>query len=247
MLQITLSNIREKIVGAPTVLWTGNGYHIYQPIDIPQRFEDMEDFGEFDNLDNLFLRFEKDLLSNGYADKKNHPSLKSCLLRVPGSLNSKCLTNGLPEEESKVKIIQQWNGKRIPITYHIGIFYTYIVSERQKEEKRRALYTHRLGSREQREIPWIEKLLKTPMKDNRKLCLWHIMIPYLINIKGIPKSEVSLILEKWIKECDKIRKIDFDYKYTIKSDLKSVMDHKPISLENLRKEYPDLYELVCDS
>jgi hypothetical protein len=73
------------------------------------------------------------------------------------------------------------------------------------------------------------------------------MIPYLINIKGISKSELSLILEKWIKECDKIRKIDFDYKYTIKSDLKSVMNHKPISLENLRKEYPDLYELVCDS
>lgn len=59
MLQITLSNIREKIVGAPTVLWTGNGYHIYQPIDIPQRFEDMEDFGEFDNLDNLFLDLKK--------------------------------------------------------------------------------------------------------------------------------------------------------------------------------------------
>jgi hypothetical protein len=28
----TLQNIKEGIGGNPTVLWTGNGYHIYQPI-----------------------------------------------------------------------------------------------------------------------------------------------------------------------------------------------------------------------
>ena len=95
ILQITLSNIKKRLGGVPTVLQTGNGYHIYQPIDNPQRFEDMEDFKEFDNPDNRFLRFEKDYLSSGYADKANYPSLKSCLLRVPGSLNSKCLTKGL--------------------------------------------------------------------------------------------------------------------------------------------------------
>ena len=69
-----------------TVLWTGNGYHIYQPLDNSQRFEGLDDFKEFDNPDNRFLRFEKDALSNGYADKSNHPSLKSCLLRVPPRL-----------------------------------------------------------------------------------------------------------------------------------------------------------------
>ena len=29
----TLRTMRLKINGSPTVLWTGNGYHIYQPID----------------------------------------------------------------------------------------------------------------------------------------------------------------------------------------------------------------------
>ena len=28
----TLDKIRESIKGIPTVLWTGNGYHIYQPV-----------------------------------------------------------------------------------------------------------------------------------------------------------------------------------------------------------------------
>jgi len=69
-----------------TVLWTGNSYHIYLPIDSIQRFEDMEDFNEFDKADNRFLRFEKDYSSNGYANKSNHPSLKSCLLSLPPML-----------------------------------------------------------------------------------------------------------------------------------------------------------------
>ena len=85
IVQITLTNIKKRLSGDPTVLWTGNGYHIYQPIDCQTTFEDIDDFREFDNQDNRFLRFEKDFLSNGYADKANHPSLKSCLLRVPGA------------------------------------------------------------------------------------------------------------------------------------------------------------------
>ena len=72
------------------------------------------------------------------------------------------------------------------------------------------------------------------------------MIPYLVNIKGIREPEVSLILEKWIKECDKKRKVDFDYKYTIKSVLKNVRDHLPISKDKLKKEYPDLHEMIND-
>ena len=32
-LQTTLGTIRIKINGYPTVLWTGNGYHIYQPMN----------------------------------------------------------------------------------------------------------------------------------------------------------------------------------------------------------------------
>ena len=114
ILQITLSNIKKRLRGIPTVLWTGNGYHIYQPIDNSQRFEELEDFKEFDNPDNRFLRFEKDYLSSGYADKANYPSLKSCLLRVPGTLNSKCIDKGLSNEDSMVKILQSMGWQKTP-------------------------------------------------------------------------------------------------------------------------------------
>ena len=39
--------------------------------------KDVEDFREFDIIGNMFLRFEKDILSSDYADEAIHPSLKS--------------------------------------------------------------------------------------------------------------------------------------------------------------------------
>ena len=179
----TLTNIKKRLGGHPTVLWTGNGFHIYQPFKVPTTLSAIKEFKDFEKIDNKFLQFEKDFLSNGYADKKNHPSLKSCLLRVPGSVNSKCLSKGSTEEDSKVKIIQEWDEKRIPIAYQIGTFHAYHISERQEEEKRRAQYNHLQYSTKPNETAWIEKLLKTPIKYNRKLCLWHILILYLVNIK----------------------------------------------------------------
>ena len=44
-LAATLRNIREKLDGGyPTVLWTGNGYHIYQPIEATFPLEQEEIF-----------------------------------------------------------------------------------------------------------------------------------------------------------------------------------------------------------
>ena len=89
----TLKNIKKKLVGndddaQPTVLFTGGGYHIYQPINCPTALENLTEFQKFDNPSQEFLRFAKDNLSNGKADTNNNPSFKSCLLRIPGSINS---------------------------------------------------------------------------------------------------------------------------------------------------------------
>lgn len=244
ILDITLLNIKNRLLGVPTVLQTGNGYHIYQPLDNSQRFEYIDDFKEFDNPDNRFLRFEKDYLSSGYADKANYPSLKSCLLRVPGTLNSKCLDKGLSNRDSMVKILQRWDGNRPPVGYQIGTFYSYLISEREKDKTRKAEYDNPFRCSELKEIPWIERLLETPIGDRRKTCLWHILVPYLVNVKRVQESEVYQILGKWLDDCNKERKIDFNTKYTIKSNLKNVKDFLPISKDNLKKEYPDLYDLI---
>ena len=89
----TLRNIKEKLDGEPSVLFTGGGYHIYQPVYCPTALENIPEFQKFDKPSQEFLRFAKDNLSNGKADKNNNPSFRSCLLRIPGSYRSKMVRN----------------------------------------------------------------------------------------------------------------------------------------------------------
>ena len=66
---------------SPTVLETGGGYHIYQPVYCPTALENITEFNEFERPSEQFLRFAKDILSNNKADKNNNPSFKSCLAK----------------------------------------------------------------------------------------------------------------------------------------------------------------------
>jgi hypothetical protein len=82
-LQTTLQIIRIKINGTATVLWTGNSYHIYQPIDAII-LEEYEQFAEFENPSIKFLRFAENKLTGGKSDPSHNPSFKSCMIRIPG-------------------------------------------------------------------------------------------------------------------------------------------------------------------
>ena len=85
-----LEKIRQKIDGCPTVLWSGGGYHIYQPLRPPKdkggievAFELIIEFQSFSMLDKdlttEFMRFASKYFSEK-RDPNNHPSIKSCLL-----------------------------------------------------------------------------------------------------------------------------------------------------------------------
>jgi hypothetical protein len=244
-LTLSLLNIKKRLDGFPTVLWTGNGYHIYQPLQDTQetKFEDISDFNFVDSPGNKFLRFAKDYLSSGYADKCNNPSIKSCLLRVPGTFNSKCV--GTEATDSKVKIVQEWNGTRPSILNLTGIFYSYLISNQIKEIKQKE-NTKFNNYRMSRFTPinWIEKLLKTSVEDYRKYCIWHILLPYLINVRRLSEAEAFGIVKKWLEGCDQRRKLDFDSICLIKTNLKNVNNYLPISLDNLKRENFTLYNIV---
>ncbi|MDN5846426.1 MAG: hypothetical protein L0H53_09150 [Candidatus Nitrosocosmicus sp.] len=113
ILKQTLKRIKEEINGQPTVLWTGGGYHIYQPIKIVTKdqektsLENIDEFYEFrstlrNDLTTEFIRFAEKYLANNKGDPKHNPSIYSCLIRIPGTINSKY--------NEKVKMIQKWNG-----------------------------------------------------------------------------------------------------------------------------------------
>jgi hypothetical protein len=57
-----LKNIKEKLANNnahPTVLWSRNGYHIILPVYCPIELERIQEFQEFDNPSERFLRLPK--------------------------------------------------------------------------------------------------------------------------------------------------------------------------------------------
>ena len=72
--------------------------------------EQMSEFNKYKEPSKLFLRFAEWYLSNGKADPEHYHtvSFKNCLLRIPGSYNSKNM--------SQVNIVQKWNGiSKVPL------------------------------------------------------------------------------------------------------------------------------------
>lgn len=113
VLKETFNRIAEEIKGYPTVLWTGSGYHIYQPIKIltkNNKIPYLESIKQFENfipfvrndLTTEFIRFVAKQFTNEKGDPKHNPSVYSCLIRIPGTINS--INN------EKVEIVQKRDG-----------------------------------------------------------------------------------------------------------------------------------------
>ncbi len=248
ILKQTLNKIEKEINGVPTVLWTGGGYHIYQPItaDNPndkewterRPLEHITAFNEFlphvnNDLTTEFMRFAAKHFTNNQKDPKHNPSTKSCLIRVPETINSKY--------NFRVEIRQKWDGKEANANIITSYFQDNLMrtrSEYVKKTNGKVNYTHI------DKIGWIEKLLETPLADNRKYCLWKILIPYLANIKKLPKYEIVPILIEWLDKCDRIKSIDFRSQSKIEDNLRNVKNYLPISLDNLKDDNFELYKTL---
>ncbi len=246
-LKKTLNKLSLKFHGEahPTVLWTGNGYHIYQPID-GMVFEEFQVFYDFlpyldKDITTEFLRFAEKFFTNGKSDPNHLPSIKSCLIRVPGTINSK---NG-----EVVSIIQKWDGNSPSIKWINEDFRHYLIQKRidkikQKEKRQKkssSSYNHHNKSNTQK-IGWIENLLQTPIEDYRKYCLWSIVIPYLANIRKLSSENSAEIASEWLQKCDTLRKMDFYPYIYIQNDLRRVKDYLPSSKEKLKKDQTELYD-----
>jgi hypothetical protein len=111
----------EQTLGKSTVLWSGNGVHICRPVQSIV-LEQESEFAQFDQPSQTFLKFAAQFLSNDKSDTNNSPALKSYLLRITSSYNSKYVeqSKGIAE----IKIIQRWDGYRPkinPLVYHYYI------------------------------------------------------------------------------------------------------------------------------
>lgn len=257
----TLGKISEIFKGSKsTVLWTGNGYHVYQPLESIV-LEQYEIFAKFQDPSKQFLKFAKHFLSSGKADSSNNPSFKSCLLRIPYSINSKCLRQSDFQNYShancsiisQVKIIHEWNGFRPSIKYLLRNYLHYLINQKVKERNNitKKVAKNRRNcaicfDNKEGNIGWIENLLHTPINDYRKHTLNLILSPYLINVKKVSYVESCSILTDWLSKCDTLRKLDFVSSYLIKSSLNTAISKgiPPMKLDTLKNRNTELYTKI---
>ena len=168
----------------------------------------------------------------------HNPTVKSCLLRIPGSLNSKCIEN---ESDRQISIIQKWDGKRPPIMPLLRDFRRWLIQKRidgieelKRREKKIARYHVIITSRNQptNNIQWIENgILKNPLRDHRKYIIWRVLSPYLLNVKKLPKEESYSIIKDWLDKCNNIERLNFNPKIKIKEGIRGASGgYFPISL-----------------
>jgi hypothetical protein len=260
VLNIALKNIDEKLDSAfPSVLWSGNGYHIYLPIKaFILELESV--FAEFEQPSRKFLRFAERYLSNSKADPSHGTSLsfKNCMIRIPGSHNSKLVqqNGGIADCDTEVKIIQKWDDSRPAINYLLREFRRYLIQEKidtseyTKKIMRGPKYTYYGNNQKNinRNIDWIEILLRNPTRDFRKFVLWRILAPYSMNVRKLSYDHAFVIIRDWLAECNAIRKLDFDPDQRIKHDLRSAIriGYLPIRFSVLKVENIELYGLISN-
>jgi Primase X len=93
-------------------------------------------------------------------------------------------------------------------------------------------------------IKWIEKgILEHPLSDHRKYIIWRILSPYMLNVKKLPKEEDYSVMKEWLDKCSQLEKLNFNPKDGLKRASKG---YYPISMEKLKEENRQLYDLVLD-
>jgi hypothetical protein len=257
----TLERIRKEekqeegsISGNPTVLWTGNGYHIYQPVSgfVLEEYETFYEFTKYfdKDLTSMFIQFAEEYFTQYAADCLHNPTVKSCLVRIPGSLNSKCVTK---RQNAEVNIMQKWDGAKPSIQPLLRHFRIWLIQKRIddiEELKKQGKFQRTVSKKQEstKTIKWIQNgILEHPLSDHRKCIVWRILSPYLLNVRKLPKEEAYSLMKEWLDKCDKIEKLSFNSKIKIKDGLKGASKgYFPISMEKLKEENRQLYDLVLD-
>ncbi|MBA4717756.1 MAG: DNA primase noncatalytic subunit PriX [Nitrosopumilus sp.] len=229
----TLALFHKEIDGIPLVLNTDNGYAIIQPIQIISLSNVTLKQKRIFDVSKKFLQFAERYLSNHKCDTGNHPSLKSCMIRVPYSYNKKSLLQGKSKDESKVSIHSEWDGIRpnvnnLPFLRHLN--------------KLDRLYKKRSNNFSSKdEIVYIEKILKVKITDGKKRIFALILCPYLVNVKKLTLEESEKIILDYFENSIPRQSINYKLKEVYKKGI------LPYSLEKMKTNDSELYSIILDS
>jgi hypothetical protein len=249
-LKATLRRMKQQLNGAvPTVLWSGGGYHIHQPLQLEVAFEGMPDFKRFENPSVKFMRYAARRLS-AHSDPNHNVSFKSCMARVPGSINSK-----YEGETTEVKIVQRWDSirakpsKQFMVTdFLIALVEKEVVDKAVVEAKNVKKYKNVI-SYNSTTTPWIECLLGTPIDDMRRNARDLILIPYLVVRRGLGPDQVYNIVMEWADKCGELRSLQPSrraYSDRVRTRIQEVVRDRvpPMTWSRFQEMQPEMAELV---
>ena len=243
-LKTTLDMIYKTLQTRPTILWTGNGHHIYLPIKAFV-LEEEEVFAKFQHgnshgpsFSTKFIRFAEAYFTNKKHDTLHRPSVNSCLLRIPGSYNSK---NG-----EQVRAIQQWDGKKSAIQYMLRNFRRYLIQEKLDEVNEQSKKKNRPSNNNNTSsniIRWIESLVQIPIHDYRKYCSWRILAPYFTNVRKFSDESSYREITSWLERCNRTKKLSFNPKQRARYDIQNArrIGYYPIGWNTLKTDNIYLY------
>jgi hypothetical protein len=210
-LKATLRAISHQMWNSvPTVLWSGGGYHIHQPLDaaILPVYEYLPEFKRYKDPSIQFMRYAERQLTRGKCDRNHCMSFKSAMARIPGSRNSK-----YAGEIANVRVVQAWNGVRARPTqqFMLSDFLIWLVQaevDANKERLRLQAYkfdtTRAAATAFTGGIGWIDRLLQTPIADWRKTAVALILAPYLLTIKRMSYEHAYNTIMHWAAACSQL-------------------------------------------
>jgi hypothetical protein len=256
-LRQTKRNIARQLNGAvPTILWSGGGFHLHQPLDpdVVPIYEELPEFKRYREPSVQFMRYAERVLTNGRCDRNHCVSFKSCMARLSGSRNSKY--SG--DDDAEVKVIQPWDGIRArPVQqFMITDFLIWLVQadfDAREEMRKRAqkysrsnTYLARIFSSG---IAWIDHLLETPIPDWRKTAVSLVLAPYLLTIRRFSYERAFQSIMGWAMRCDELSALRPDQRgfidrVHISLDRAQSKQSKPLRWQTLVQNYTAMYETL---
>lgn len=253
-LKLTLRNIKHQLNGAvPTILWSGGGFHVHQPLDpeVVPAYEELPEFKRYKDPSVQFMRYAEQILTAGKADHNHRVSFASCMARIPASRNSK-----YEGDVAKVRIVQPWDGIRAKPTQQFMLtdFLIWLVQadfDARQELRRQAqkFASSRSDLPSDQRITWIDRLLQTAIPDWRKTAIALILAPYLLTIRRISYEQAYYTIMQWAARCAQLS--------SLRPDERGFVDRVHISLERaqsrqlrplrwgtLVQNYSAMYELL---
>lgn len=161
-------------------------------------------FSKFDQPSKAFLKFAELYLTNCKSDPCHNPSFKSCMIRILGSINSKCVVrnNNIVDASTEVKTIKKWNGVRPKFDHVLYDFNIWLADREVKRfkinsslQKSARKHKEMVSISNDSRFKWIDKLLQTGLCDHRKYVTWRILSPHLLNIRQLFVEESFPIIK----------------------------------------------------